>query len=213
VVRQLAESDWENAWKRYFFVRHVGQRLVIVPSWRRYQPKPGEVILDLDPGMAFGTGVHPTTRLCLRLLERHLAPGARVLDLGTGSGILAIAAAKLGAASVQAIELDATAARVATANVAQNAVDGAVRVEQGELGLVAPDERFELILANINLRVIRAVLPALARHLAPGGIAVLSGVLHEHEAALREIIAEAGLTIRERRRERDWLAIAVTSDE
>ncbi len=213
VVRQLAESDWENAWKRYFYVRHVGQRLVIVPSWRRYQPKPGEVILDLDPGMAFGTGVHPTTRLCLRLLERHLAPGARVLDLGTGSGILAIAAAKLGAASVQAIELDATAAKVATANVAQNAVAGTVWVEQGELGLVPPDARFDLILANINLRVIRAVLPALARHLAPGGVAILSGVLHEHEAALREIIAEAGLVIRERRRERDWLAIAVTSDE
>jgi ribosomal protein L11 methyltransferase len=208
-VRKLAETDWENAWKRYFFVRHVGQRLVIVPSWRRYQPKPGEVVLDLDPGMAFGTGVHPTTRLCLRLLEQYLTGAARVLDLGTGSGILAIAAAKLGASAVRAIEVDSTAVGVATANVAHNAVEQVVRVEQGELSLVAPDERFDLMLANINLRVIRAVLPALGAHLAPGGVAILSGVLREHEATLREAIAAAGLRGRERRREKDWLAIAV----
>jgi ribosomal protein L11 methyltransferase len=209
VVRKLAETDWENAWKKYFFVRHVGQRLVIVPSWRQYAPKPGEVVLDLDPGMAFGTGVHPTTRLCLRLLERHLAPAARVLDLGTGSGILAIAAAKLGASAVRAIEVDGTAVGVAAANVAHNAVEHVVRVEQGELSLVGRDERFDLVLANINLRVIRAVLPALAGHLAPGGLAILSGVLHEHEATLRQAIAEAGLRGRERRREKDWLAVAV----
>src|SRR5215211_795868 len=126
-VRQLAEADWENAWKRYFFVRHVGKRIVIVPSWRQYQSKPGEVVLDLDPGMAFGTGVHPTTRLCLRLLEQHLTGAARVLDLGTGSGILAIAAAKLGASAVRAIEVDSTAVGVAAANVAHNAVEQVVR--------------------------------------------------------------------------------------
>jgi ribosomal protein L11 methyltransferase len=210
-VRELAETDWENAWKRYFFVRHVGKRIVIVPSWRRYQPKPGEVVLDLDPGMAFGTGVHPTTRLCLHLVERHLAPGARVLDLGTGSGILAIAAAKLGAAHVRAVELEAVAARVAAENVARNAVDAVVQVKQGELAQVAAAERFGLILANINLRVIRAVLPDLAARLAPGGHAILSGVLREHEVTLREIIADAGLRLAERRREGDWLAIVVAA--
>src|SRR5579875_1043167 len=188
VVRELAETDWENAWKRYFFVRHVGKRIVIVPSWRQYQPKPGEIILDLDPGMAFGTGVHPTTRLCLHLVARSLAPGARVLDLGTGSGILAIAAAKLGAAHVRAVELEPVAARVAAENVARN---GVAAVVQGELARVAAAERFDLILANINLRVIRAVLPDLAARLAPGGRAVLSGVLREHEATLREVIADA----------------------
>jgi ribosomal protein L11 methyltransferase len=161
--------------------------------------------------MAFGTGVHPTTRQCLRLLERHQPPDARVLDLGTGSGILSIAAAKLGAREVCAIDLDATAARVAVENVAVNDVADRVRVEAGELDLVAPDERFDLILANINLRVIRLVLPALARHLAPGGVAILSGVLHEHEAELKETIAGAGLAVRERRREKDWLAVAVVA--
>src|SRR5581483_4575949 len=200
-VRELAEADWENAWKRYFFVRHVGKRIVIVPSWRQYQPKPGEVILDLDPRMAFGTGVHPTTRLCLHLVERRLAPGARVLDLGTGSGILAIAAAKLGAAHVRAVELEPVAARVAAENVARNGVGAVVRVEQGELAQVDAAARFDLILANINLRVIRDVLPDLAAHLAPGGQAILSGVLREHEATLRECIAAAGLRLAERRRE------------
>src|SRR5262249_6287614 len=158
--------DWENAWKRHFFVRHVGKRLVIVPSWRRYRPKAGDVVLDLDPGMAFGTGVHPTTRLCLHLLERYLTPDARVLDLGTGSGILAIAAAKLGAARVTAVDLDATAARVAAENVARNEVEDVVDVAEGELAGVDRAARFELILANINLRVIRAVVPTLAAHLA-----------------------------------------------
>ena len=210
-VRQIAEADWENAWKRYFFVRHVGKRLVIVPSWRKYQPKAGEVVLDLDPGMAFGTGVHPTTRLCLHLLEQHLRPGARVLDLGTGSGILAIAAAKLGAASVRAIDVDATAARVAAENVDRNAVGALVSVAQGELADVDAAERFDVILANINLRVIRAVLADLAGLLAPGGVAILSGVLREHEPTLRAVIADAGLAIRQRRREGDWLAIAVAS--
>jgi ribosomal protein L11 methyltransferase len=180
-VRELAETDWENAWKRFFFVRHVGKRLVIVPSWRRYQPKPGEVVLDLDPG--------------------------------TGSGILAIAAAKLGAAHVRAVELEPVAARVAAENVARNDVGDVVQVEQGELTLVDAAERFGLILANINLRVIRAVLPDLAARLAPDGRAILSGVLREHEATLREIIADAGLRQTERRREGDWLAVVVMSDE
>ena len=208
-VRQLAEADWENAWKRHFFVRHVGKRLVIVPSWRRYRPKAGDVVLDLDPGMAFGTGVHPTTRLCLHLLERYLTPDARVLDLGTGSGILAIAAAKLGAARVTAVDLDATAARVAAENVARNEVEDVVDVAERELGGVDRAARFELILANINLRVIRAVLPTLAARLAPTGVAILSGVLQEHEATLAEAVREAGLRRTDRRRERDWLAVAV----
>lgn len=208
-VRELAEEDWANAWKKHFHVRHVGKRLVIVPSWRRYTPRPDEVILDLDPGMAFGTGVHPTTRLCLQLVERWTAPGMRVLDLGTGSGILAIAAAKLGAARVTARDIESTAARVAQENVERNGVADRIEVAQGTLDSVPTDERYDLILANINLRVLREVLAPLAARLAPGGAAILSGVLHEYEPALREVVAEAGLAWRERRRQQDWLAVVV----
>jgi ribosomal protein L11 methyltransferase len=207
-VRHLVEADWENAWKRYFFVRHVGKRLVIVPSWRRYRPRPGEVVLDLDPGMAFGTGVHPTTRLCLASLERYLVPGQEVLDLGTGSGILAIAAAKLGATAVLALDIDATAVRVATENVARNEMADVVRVAEGDLATIPVGPRFDLILANINLRVIRDTLPGLAARLRPAGHVILSGVLREHATLLREAVAGSGLALCLRRREGDWLALA-----
>jgi ribosomal protein L11 methyltransferase len=206
-VRRLQQTDWENAWKRYFFVRHVGTRLVIVPSWRRYDPKPDEVVLDLDPGMAFGTGVHPTTRLCLVLLEKHLRAGTRVLDLGTGSGILAIAAAKLGAAQVDAVDLETTAVRVATENVARNGVASVVRVYQGDAARALDAVRYDLVLANINLRVIQPLLPILAPRLAELGCAILSGVLREHEPILRHALDETGLRLRQRRREGDWLAL------
>jgi ribosomal protein L11 methyltransferase len=207
-VRTLVEADWENAWKRHFFVRHVGARLVIVPSWRRYRPRPGEVVLDLDPGMAFGTGVHPTTRLCLTSLERYIQPGHDILDYGTGSGILAIAAAKLGASTVLALDVDATAVRVATENVARNEADGIARISQGDLNTTPGTPQFDLILANINLRVIRESLPGLAARLRPGGHVILSGVLREHAAVLREAVGAAGLVICLRRREGDWLALA-----
>src|SRR6185312_10964516 len=130
-TRTVNEEDWANAWKDYFFVTHIGQRLVIRPSWREYEPKAHEVVLTLDPGMAFGTGLHPTTRMCLELIEQHLQPGMRVLDVGTGSGILAMAAAKLGASSVYAIDNSSVAVESATANAAMNALSDRVHVVLG----------------------------------------------------------------------------------
>ncbi len=132
-VTRLAEEDWAEAWKRFFFVQRVGERLVIKPTWREYQPAPGEVVLELDPGMAFGTGLHPSTRMCLTACERYVEPGMRVLDLGTGSGVLAIAAARLGAASVLALDVDAVAVEVARKNVAQNGLKDRIQVLQGSL--------------------------------------------------------------------------------
>ncbi len=133
-TRTLAEQDWANAWKEHYHVQRIGKRIVIVPSWLAYTAQPDDVLIHLDPGMAFGTGLHVTTRLCLRLLEHYVQPGIQMLDLGTGSGILAITAAKLGAASVLALDNDPIAVSIARDNVARNLVHPIIRVEQGSLG-------------------------------------------------------------------------------
>jgi ribosomal protein L11 methyltransferase len=137
-TRWRREEEWAEAWKRFFDVERVGQRLVVCPTWIEYSPREGEVLLRLDPGMAFGTGQHPTTRLCLEALESQLRPGHQVLDLGTGSGILAIAAALLGAARAVALDVDPVAVGVARQNVAANGLEGRVQVLERGLSAVVP---------------------------------------------------------------------------
>src|SRR5205085_1824649 len=151
---RLRETDWADAWKQYFFVQRVGRRTVVVPSWRQadYAPEADDIPLLLDPGMAFGTGLHPTTRLCLRAAEELVQPGQRVLDLGAGSGILAIAAAKLGAGYVEAVEIDPVAARVCRENVELNGVAGVVSVREG--ALLPTGEQHALALANITIKTL-----------------------------------------------------------
>jgi ribosomal protein L11 methyltransferase len=133
-VQQLEEQDWADTWKQHYTIQRIGERAVVVPSWLDYEPLPGDLVLRLDPGMAFGTGLHPTTQLCIALLERHLRPGCRALDLGCGSGILAIAAAKLGARAVLALDTDPVAVTATRENVAHNGVAAQVRVAEGSLG-------------------------------------------------------------------------------
>jgi ribosomal protein L11 methyltransferase len=132
-VRPLEEEDWANAWKQHYSVQRIGARTVIVPSWLEYQPEPGDLVLRLDPGMAFGTGLHPTTQLCIAFVEQYVQPDMRVLDLGCGSGILAIAAARLGA-TVLALDTDPIAIAATRENVARNDVAGLVSVAEGSLG-------------------------------------------------------------------------------
>lgn len=209
VVRTVNEEDWANAWKEHFQVHRVGQRVVIVPTWRQHEPQPGDIVINLDPGMAFGTGLHPTTRLCLVLLEETVRPGDRVLDLGTGSGILAIAAARLGAGSVAALDTDAVAVEAARANVAANGVQDVVTVGLGSLGpKPRPDApAYDLVAANIIAKVLRELAVPLARSLRPGGLLVASGIIQEREGEVAEAFVAAGLTLQERRVEGDWVAV------
>jgi ribosomal protein L11 methyltransferase len=130
-IRFLSETDWAEAWKTHYDVLRVGRRLVVKPTWRDYAPNPDDLIIELDPGMAFGSGLHPTTRLCMEAMETHLRPGASVLDVGTGSGILAVAAARLGALRILALDTDPLAVRVARENVALNKVEDVARVDVG----------------------------------------------------------------------------------
>jgi ribosomal protein L11 methyltransferase len=209
-VRTLREADWANAWKEYFFVHRVGRRTVIVPSWREseYEPRADDVVLLLDPGMAFGTGLHPTTRLCLRACEDCVERGMRVLDVGAGSGILSIAAARLGASYVEAVEIEPVAALVCAQNVERNAVSEVVSVRSAALA-GPPAALFDLVLANITIATLTELHPRLAAQLRPGGLAVLSGVLEERAGELLETLEGAGWQHERTEKEQDWVAIYV----
>jgi len=211
-VRRVVEEDWAEAWKEHFHIERFGERIVVVPSWRAYDPAPGDAILTLDPGMAFGTGQHETTRMCLEAIERMVRPGARVLDVGCGSGILSLAAAKLGAAGVVALDIDEMCVRVATENARANGVDGAVTVAQGSAGDAWPfdfaaDARFDVVVANIIARVIVELAPALVGALTPGGRLIVSGVIEEREHEVRAAIGAAGGRIESARVMGDWRCI------
>lgn len=209
-ARSLDERDWADAWKEHFFVHRVGERLVIVPSWRAFEPRPGDLPIRLDPGMAFGTGLHPTTRLCLRGLEARLRGGEGVLDLGTGSAILAIGAGLLGARRVLALEIEPVAVRVAGENVQRNGLGDVIEVRLGSLpDEGAPEGSFDLVVANISLRVLSALHPEIRRVLRPGGLALLSGVLERDADGLLGALRAAGWREVEHQREGDWELLVV----
>ncbi len=212
-TRVVNEEDWANAWKDYYHVTHIGQRLVIRPSWRDYTPKTGEVVLELDPGMAFGTGLHPTTRMCLEQVERRVRPAMCVIDVGTGSGILALAAAKLGASEVYCIDNSSVAVESAAANTAANGVSGIVAVTLGTLDeseAARMAGRFDLVLANIIARVIGSLASQLAQVMAPGGLLIASGIIEErrHEAELP--LLAAGLTLVDQVMIDDWVTLVMS---
>jgi ribosomal protein L11 methyltransferase len=199
-------EDWARTWKDGLAPRKLTERIVVKPTWTQWDPAPGEVVIDIDPQMAFGTGEHATTRGCLRLMDRHLRPGARVLDIGSGSAILAIAAAKLGAAEVTAVEYDPDANINARENLEQNAVADRITLIEAmaDEPLLARLGTFDLILANILSGVIRPLLPALRRALAPDGTLIVSGIMiSEHERVVEDAAA-AGLRVADVEPEEEW---------
>jgi ribosomal protein L11 methyltransferase len=210
-TRIVAEADWADAWKAYFPVMRVGRRLVIRPTWRRHRAKPGDVVLALDPGMAFGTGLHPTTRLCLATLEaaadRGELAGARVLDVGCGSGILAIAAAKLGAASVLGVDTDPIAIDATLANARRNRLGRRIRAGAGSLPSGEPAH--DIVLANLIASVLIALAVPLRDELRPGGLMLASGIFADREAEVAAAFRATGLTIEARSVEGEWVALAV----
>lgn len=209
-TRIVNEEDWANAWKDYYHVTHIGQRLVIRPSWREYVPKDGEVVLELDPGMAFGTGLHPTTRLCLEQVELHTMAGMHVIDVGTGSGILALAAAKLGAADVYCIDNSSVAVESATANAAINAVSDRVSVVLGILDETEAERmagQYDLVLVNILAHIIGGMASQLAQVMKPGGLLIASGIIEARRPEAEQPLLAAGLTLVDQAMIDDWLVL------
>lgn len=210
-TRPVVEADWADAWKAYFPVLRVGRRLVIRPTWRRHRGAPGDVVLALDPGMAFGTGLHPTTRLCLAALEaaadRGDVAGARVLDVGCGSGILAIAAVRLGAVSVLGVDTDPIAVEATLANARRNRLGPAIRARPGSLPSGEPAH--DIVLANLIASVLISLAPELRDELRPGGLLLASGIFVDREADVAATFERAGLVVAERSVEGDWVALAL----
>jgi ribosomal protein L11 methyltransferase len=210
-TRIVREADWAEAWKSHFPVLRVGRRLVIRPTWRRHRRQPGDVVLSLDPGMAFGTGLHPTTRLCLAALEtladegRLASGGGRVLDVGCGSGILAIAAGKLGARDLLGVDTDPIAVESTLANARRNGLTRRIRARQGS---VPTGERpFDLVLANLIASLLVQLAPDLRGELAPGGRILASGIFRDREGDVVGAFRAAGLEIGRRWVEEDWVAL------
>jgi ribosomal protein L11 methyltransferase len=208
-TRLVDEADWAEAWKAHFPVLRVGRRLVVRPTWRRHRRQPGDVVLALDPGMAFGTGLHPTTRLCLAAVEgladRGLLADARVLDVGCGSGILAIAALKLGAATAVGLDTDPIAIEATSANARRNGFARRVHARQGSL---PSDERaFDVVLANLIAGLLVVLAAGLHDELRPEGRLLASGIIIDREDDVVAALDGAGLRITGRTMEGDWVAL------
>lgn len=209
VYTRVDEQDWADAWKVHYHTARVGQRLVVRPEWESAQIAPHELEIIMDPGMAFGTGTHPTTVLCLESVEALTQHGLRVLDLGCGSGILSIAAAKLGAVEVLAVDIDPIAVETTTRNAAVNGVGGRITAQQGSLDTVLHSaRRFDLLLANILAKVIIPMCEAgLGQVVRPGGRAVFSGLIESQAEDVEAAIRGTGLVPFKRRQQGDWVAI------
>ena len=208
-TRIVEEADWADAWKAYFPVMRIGRRLVIRPTWRRHHRMPDDVVLALDPGMAFGTGLHPTTRLCLagveELADRGILADARVLDVGCGSGILAIAALKLGAASALGLDTDPIAIEATIANARRNALVRSLRAREGSLP--SGDGPFDVVLANLIAGLLVPLAAGLRDEMRPGGHLLASGIFVDREGDVRAAFEAAGLEVTGRTAEGDWVAL------
>lgn len=192
--RKVSEQDWANEWKQYFHVTHVGQSLVIKPSWEEYIAKEGEHVIEIDPGMAFGTGTHHTTNMMMERLEKVMPQDATVFDVGTGSGILAIAAALCGAKEVKAVDIDGVAVRVARENVADNHLSDKIEVREGDL-LHGTEGKADVIIANIIADIIIMLLKDIPVKLNDNGIFLASGIIEERVADIEAEAAKEGLKV------------------
>ena len=211
-VEGMREEDWAESWKQYYKPVRLG-RITVVPAWEDYTPEGDEVIIRMDPGMAFGTGTHETTRLVIRLMQNEIAGGERVLDMGTGSGILSIAAAKLGAKSCNAYDIDPVAVKVARENAKDGGCDNiTVGVSDLLAGVDLSGGKYDICLANIVADIILRMLPDISSYIKPQGKIILSGIISPRADEIREAVKKYGYKIIKEETENDWLAMLISGD-
>ena len=203
------EEDWANSWKAYYKPIKIGERLVIVPAWEKYTPADGELIVRMDPGMAFGTGTHETTRLVIKLLENYTKAGCRMLDVGTGSGILAICASKLGAGECRAYDIDPMAVRVANENIKDSGLTNITCEVSDLLRQVDKSKPYDLICANIVADIIIRMTPDVGELMHQDTVLLASGIIMERSQDVVECFEEHGFRIVERLEENGWCGLAV----
>lgn len=201
------DSSWKDQWKKYFKPAHITDKLTVKPTWEQYTPHGEEKIIEIDPGMAFGTGTHETTSLCLKLMEEYMGDGRKVLDIGCGSGILSIGAALLGAEEVLAVDIDPQAVEVSKENVALNRCEDKIKVQVGNLA-DGIDFKADIVVANLMADLVMTLSGHVESVLQPGGIYISSGILTEKENQVAEAITENGFEIEKIKEDGMWCAIA-----
>lgn len=202
------EEDYQNSWKKYFYTQKISERFVVKPTWRDYEPLEDELVIEIDPGRAFGTGTHPTTSLCIKLMEENIKAGDRVIDVGTGSGILMVAAEKLGASEIIGTDIDPMAVEVATENLELNKVDSSkAKAYAGDLVSIVKEDKFDVVVANILADVLLILLKDISKVARKDGLVIFSGIIEDKLEEMKRAIEDVGLEILEIKAEKEWRAI------
>lgn len=202
------EEDYQNSWKKYFYTQKISERFVVKPTWRDYEPLEDELVIEIDPGRAFGTGTHPTTSLCIKLMEENIKAGDRVIDVGTGSGILMVAAEKLGASEIIGTDIDPMAVEVATENLELNKVDSSkAKAYAGDLVSIVKEDKFDVVVANILADVLLILLKDISKVVKKDGLVIFSGIIEDKLEEMKRAIEDVGLEILEIKAEKEWRAI------
>ena len=205
----IQDSDWENSWKDYFDILNIGEKFVIVPTWREYENEEGKYVINIDPGMAFGTGGHETTSLCIKNLEKYVKPHDNVIDVGCGSGILSIAASYLTDGNLKAVDLDKLAVDVSRENFALNNLENRIEVEEASL-LTKETKKYDVIVANILAHIIELMLEDAYKLLEDGGYYITSGIIKDKKDELLEKMLERGFKLVEETSDNEWYSFVVT---